>query len=64
MSLKNPKILRKCQENLSMIFSVMLRKLRLRQKNGFLIKKRVHILPNISRSKGNLAMKIWSVTRI
>ena len=34
-------MLRKILRNFSLISSIMLRKLRLRQKNGFLIKKRV-----------------------
>ena len=35
MSLKSPKTLRKCYENLSLMSSIMLRIWRLRQKNGF-----------------------------
>ena len=52
---KKIKVKKNIKKNLGLISSIMMRKLRLRQKNDFPLKKR--ILPNISRSKGNQTMK-------
>ena len=52
---KKIKVKKNIKKNLGLKSSIMLRKLRLRQKNGFPLKKRV--LPNTSRSKGNQTMK-------